>query len=112
MNLSVQTSSITIGTPLNRLSLFSTTTDVDLAYFNVAKFNITKKYKSEQKFFSQWVMKTSSSLNITHQTPSETRPELSIQELRRMTDDIAANIQQTMNLPEGLHDALNMVLAH
>jgi hypothetical protein len=39
-------------------------------------------------------------------------PELSIQELRRMTDDIAAYIQQTKNLPEGLHDALNMVFAH
>jgi hypothetical protein len=89
---------------------------MDLAYFNVTKFNTTKKYKSEQKFFSQWVMKTSSALNIpcttTHQTPSETRPELSIQELRCMTDDIAAYIQLTENLPEGLHDALNMVFAH
>lgn len=88
---------------------------MDLAYFNFTKFNITKKYKSEQKFFSQWAKKTFCALDIPctrdHQTHSEAGPDPSIQELRCMTVDIAVYIQQTENLPEGVHDALNMVFA-
>lgn len=88
---------------------------MDLATFNVTKYNITSKYKSEQKFFSQWVIKTVAALEIPcikkHQTHSKSSLELSIQELKCMTDDIAVFVQQTENLPEGSHDALNMVFA-
>jgi hypothetical protein len=68
--------------------------------------NVTRKYKSEQRFFSQWVMKTVADLDIPcttdHHTHSESRTEPSIHELRWMTDDIAVYIQQTENLPEGI----------
>lgn len=88
---------------------------MDLATFNVTKYNITSKYKSEQKFFSQWVIKTVATLEIPcikkHQTHSKSSLELSIQELKCMTDEIAVFVQQTENLPEGFHDALNMVFA-
>lgn len=75
--------------------------------------DVTHKYKVEQRFFSQWVMKTFSVLNISctkyHHTSSETRSEPSIRELRCVTDDIAIYIRQTKSLPEGTRDALNLM---
>jgi len=86
-----------------------------MATVNLDIRNITKKYKSEQKLFSQWVMNTFAALDISctreHPTHSESCVDPSIQELSCMTNDIAVSIQQTENFPEGIHDAINMVAA-
>jgi hypothetical protein len=79
-----------------------------MSAITLAIFEVYKKYKNEQKFFTQWVTKTITALDVrttTLQTHSEAPPEPSIQKLQCMADSIALHIQQTE------HDALKMVVA-
>jgi hypothetical protein len=66
-------------------------------------FRITKKYKDEQRFFSQWMTTTFNALKIPctthHQAHNEECPERSFEELKCLADDIALHIKRTANLP-------------
>lgn len=91
-----------------------------------AQYDETKKYKGNQKLYSQWAMVTLSALEIsptnhslptrTHNTAkqrsaSESSLEPTIRELRGMTESIAEHIYQSGQLPEGTREALTMLSA-
>jgi hypothetical protein len=81
-----------------------------------------RKYNSTHKLFSQWAIKTSSTLAIdsinarlptpTHsefrkRVASESNLEPTIRDLKGMTDSIALSIQTSGKIPEGTREGLH-----
>jgi hypothetical protein len=101
-----------------------------MATLKSAIYEEHKRYKSDQKSFSIWVVKTCFSLGIVPTSTPRTRPQLptrtysdlkqvasktysepTIEELEKMTDSIAAYMESRGKAPEGIRDALIILSA-